>query len=62
MIGPMHNARVYPIPVDTSNEEPVPVRKKRSVDTTSSLISANTNDRTRRRTGGMDSLGRGNIL
>lgn len=65
MIGPVHTTYLYPRPVDGSNDEPAPTRKKRSLDTASHAEpnSAAVNDRTRRRTGGgMDSLGRGNIL
>ncbi|WP_105697889.1 hypothetical protein [Pseudomonas poae] len=64
MIGPVPSMPVYPAPTDTSNEDPTPARKKRSLDTHAIVEPENAaTDRTRRRNGGgLDSLGRGNIL
>ena len=65
MIGPIPSTPVYPTPTDTSNEDPTPARKKRSLDTPAIVEPENaaSTDRTRRRNGGgLDSLGRGNLL
>lgn len=65
MIGPTHTPPVYPRPVDNMQEDPAPARIKRSLETSSTIEPTNstTNDRSRRRSGGgIDSLGRGNLL
>lgn len=65
MINPVPNSSAYPLPFATEHEEAVLHRKKRSPQTTASAEpdASTANDRARRRTGGgLDSLGRGNVL
>ncbi len=65
MIGPLNNNHVYPLPVDTTTEETAPTRKKRSPDADPSIQPENavSNEHSRQRKGGgLDSLGRGNLL